>query len=308
MQLAVAARPVYGANILAVPSTGGSVAAFTVDERNHISTDAQKIGMNATYTAVSVATIGGDLIAAGIDSTQGAAHVALVSPDLKTSTELLKASALRMTEPAIIETDGARVATFADATSIQAWHFDRFNWQPVANMEIAQTDEPAIGLTATSNLDAMYVAWSTQHSCSLARLPGFATPVIKSMDGACGDPHIAIDASGSGIMLFESHGNINISHINGIQMAGDSQLLRGVATSPRLLWDGERYWVSFVNGHGDVEVGFMDSENHVTTQILAGLTPAPGGHELVMIEGAPWVVTIDPYNGYSAHLLCLQSY
>ena len=76
--------------------------------------------------------------------------------------------------------------------------------------------------------------------------------------------------------------------------------------APRVVFDGSRYWVSYLNDHNDVIVGYIDGNNHLVSTSLNGPQPANDAYEMTMIDHNPWVFTLDA-NGYEAHKMCLDA-
>jgi len=73
------------------------------------------------------------------------------------------------------------------------------------------------------------------------------------------------------------------------------------------VFDGSRYWVSYIDARGDVVVGYLDANNQLISMGIVGGKPAHDAYELVMVDDHPWIFTTDPTNGYMAHRLCLTA-
>jgi len=73
------------------------------------------------------------------------------------------------------------------------------------------------------------------------------------------------------------------------------------------VFDGSRYWVSYIDARGDIVVGYLDGSNHLVSMALIGPKPARDAYELVMVDNHPWVFSVDPANGYMAHRMCLNT-
>ncbi len=72
------------------------------------------------------------------------------------------------------------------------------------------------------------------------------------------------------------------------------------------MYDGERFWISYLDARGDVVVGFLDEHNKPITMSLGAPQPERAGYELVMIDGASTVFSVDD-KGYTAYSMCVDS-
>jgi hypothetical protein len=290
-----------GAAVLQIPASGGSLTGFTVDQRMMVSTTGSKVS-SGTYTSATLSSVDDRFELSGVDPTDGSVRISLVDGDLANPIEILKTPGNFV--GTMFEPDGARVAAVADASGVTAYHFDR-SWQQAGSMLITASDTSE-GITSAAYGDVMLVGWSTHEECFLARLPGFAPAAFGVLGTACPSPRIAGDATAQhGVLVFQYGNNVRIFHITAANLTGDSSLLRPGAKSPRVVFDGSRFWISYINGHGDITVGYLDEYQRLQTIDLVGVSPGPKGYELAMVDGLPWVVSVDATNGYMAHELCV---
>ena len=104
--------------------------------------------------------------------------------------------------------------------------------------------------------------------------------------------------------MFEGNGGVQMTDILGTEMTGNTEMVHVGGHAPRIVFDGSRYWVSYIDNRGQVIVGYVDGNNHVVSLSLDGPEPQRNAYELAMIDNAPWVFTLDS-TGYQAHRLCL---
>ena len=71
------------------------------------------------------------------------------------------------------------------------------------------------------------------------------------------------------------------------------------------MYDGQRYWVSYINTHGDITLGYIESDGSLMSMALEGVHPMAGAYDLAVIEGSVWVYAFDGDNTYSANKMCL---
>ena len=88
-----------------------------------------------------------------------------------------------------------------------------------------------------------------------------------------------------------------------VTIGGDAPVLRANATSPRTVFDGQRFWISYIDERGDVVAGFLDGNRKPVTMALNGVHPSREGYELAIVNGAPTIFALDD-TGYSAYGLC----
>ena len=107
-------------------------------------------------------------------------------------------------------------------------------------------------------------------------------------------------------MLFDSSEGVRLMSIHTTMMGGDAHVIRRDGTSPRTLFDGTNFWVSYLDARGDILVGFLDAQRNIVTTSLAGPKPEQGAYELVLVDGNPWVFSLGDA-GYSAYRLCVEA-
>ena len=86
---------------------------------------------------------------------------------------------------------------------------------------------------------------------------------------------------------------------------GDARLLRDSTSSPRAVFDGKNFWVSYLDARGDILVGFLDGDRKLVTMSLAGPRPDDQAYELLLVDGNPWVFALGN-EGYTAHRMCVE--
>lgn len=291
-----------GAAIMQLPASGGTISAFSVDDRMMLAAPGTKLQTDVALVSPALSNVNDRLEIAGYDPVGGAVHVALVSADMSTTSEILKAPGTMIAT--MLDPYGERVSAVGDANGVTAYHFDHA-WQQAGTMLVTATDAPE-AITTSRFGDNMLVGWSTHQECYVARMPGFAQADFGVISQACWSPRLAGDATGArAVLAFQYGANIMVSHITKNDLGAQPALVRPFSRAPRVVYDGQMFWLSYINPHGDITVGFFDQYNRLQTVDLVGISPQDNGYELAMINGAPWVIAVDPTNGYSAHELCV---
>jgi hypothetical protein len=306
LQTSVVQRP-YGATILAVPRNGGTMTGFAIDDRMNLMTDPNgtKVLTDATFSAVSASVVDNRLLATAV--TADTTYVNLLNDDLTNPQLVAKLPGSFIAQPAFLRADSQTVIAVGGPDGVNMTQFDN-SWAQVQS-KLVGPSKPVSGLAATQYGSAVLAAWSTVSNECYVQMFAALTPGTQSHTTfACNAPRIAGDvANSTAKIVFEGAGNIRLMHVAHTQMGGDSVLLRPEGMSPRVVFDGNRYWVSYIDARGDVVVGYLDANNQLVSMGIVGPKPAHDAYELVMVDNHPWVFTTDPTNGYTAHRMCLTA-
>jgi len=300
--LLVAPSPT-GAAVVAMPAKGGALSGFTVDDRMMMANAGTNVLSGYAWNSAAISTVAGGLQLSGVDSTTGDVRVALLDNNLGVQSQILKTPGT-LTAP-MFAAYGERMTAVADTDGVSVWHYDR-EWNTTGSMLVLPTD-PATSVTTSAYGDTALVGWSTQTECYLARLPGFATADWGVVgNGPCPTPRVAGDGTGEqAVVVYEYANTVRIAHVGANQLSPSTTMLRAYSHSPRVVWDGTRFWVSYIGPHGDITVGFLDQWNRMHMLDLIGIRPQGTAYDLVMIGGSPWLVSLDNANGFAAHELCV---
>ena len=290
--------------MLATPTSGGTLTGYTFDTAAKASLSTEKVPLPYSSSAVGASLVGQGFVVAASDGTD--VHVTQLDPTLQKYIELAKLPGTLVAEQGVLTADGQQVVPVAGDAGVTLQAFDA-SWQPTTTASLATTSG-ITGLTATQLGSAMLLGWSTASECDLGVVYGVNTTDpghVSTASYPCRSPRLAANTQDlTASLVFEAPDGIRLMHVSHMQMGGGSQLLRPQATSPRVLFDGTRTWVSFVDLRGDVAVGFIVGDNQYVSTSLPGVQPGHDGYELVMFDGAPWVVALDA-SGYTAHRLCV---
>ena len=290
-----------GAAIFSVARGGGSLYGFVVDARGLIIGDvAGTKVVDGTFTSMSATEIDGRLVVALLDGTK--IFVNLLRDDLGETHLLDTMSGTMLGDTLIMHSRDNYVAAAGGAAGITTSTFDA-NWTALGT-DVVQTSSP-LSMTSTRYGNDAMIAWSTPGDCHLARL-GANTHNTRGFP--CRNNRIASNFDEkSGEMVFEENGGVHHSDIlvgahNDI--ANNNQLV-SVGTSPRVVHDGKRYWVSYINAHGDITLGYLEDDGSLASMAIEGIRPMDGAYDLAVIDGSVWVYAFDGDNHYSANKMCL---
>jgi hypothetical protein len=76
-------------------------------------------------------------------------------------------------------------------------------------------------------------------------------------------------------------------------------------TSPRVAFDGARFWTATLDTRGDLDIGILDDSDQLHRFALVGVRPNPDSFELATFGGHTWVFAADDttVDGYQ---LCVE--
>ncbi|MGE0549525.1 MAG: hypothetical protein AB7O24_19840 [Kofleriaceae bacterium] len=292
-----------GAAVLAISRQGGPLFGFRVDGRGLIMGDATgaKVRMDADFTAVTGTFIDSRLVVGLVRD--GKVAVTVLRDDLLDFREVGVIDSSFVGEIPMMHVRGERIAMTGGATGMVKSGFNR-SWAPTTSEQVADS-VPTEMAGAVYGDDAM-IAWSNDDGCHLQRV---ASKIESSRSIRCSNPRLAVNyARRNGVMAFEDGENVWVSDIlvSSHNEISNQMHLQDAARAPRVAFDGARFWVSYLNSHGDVTVGILDSHHELMALAIDGTKPGDKGYELAVIGGAVWVFSIDD-SGYQAHRLCLAS-
>ncbi len=290
-----------GAAIFSVAREGGALYGFVVDARGLIIGDANgtKV-LDGSFHELSATEIDGRLVVATRDDTKIFVH--MLSDDLTDAYLLGTMSGTMLGDTLMMYARGHYISAAGSPEGITASTFDA-NWTEMGSQFVQRTS-PLSMTSARYGNDAM-VAWSTPGDCHLARV---AAETHDVQNFACRNNRIATNfAEKSGQMVFEENGGIRRSDLligAHNEIANNSQLVP-TGKSPRIVFDGRRYWASYINTHGDITLGYLEEDGSLASMTIEGIRPADGAYDLAVIDGAVWIYAFDGDNRYSANKMCL---
>jgi hypothetical protein len=93
--------------------------------------------------------------------------------------------------------------------------------------------------------------------------------------------------------------------VGGESEIANTRLLVDFARAPKIVYDGSRYWVSYINVRQDVVVGYIGGDGTLVSMALEGTQPYGDGYELAVVNSGVWVFAVDGA-GAGAQRLCLK--
>jgi hypothetical protein len=293
-----------GAAIFSVDRVGGPLRGFAIDGRGELETKEQGniIRDDLTFTSVSAAFIDERLITAAV-SAEGSVSIDMIRPDLGAHYNLSTARGTMVADVPMANVRDQRLSAIADTEGVTGIRFDTM-WQTTGTQTL--TAKAPRTITATRYREDTMVAWSTDSTCHLTRV---GAEVMSSRNFPCLNGRIAVNPlERAGYMIYEEGADklmISQIRIGGESEIANSQLFLENARSPKIVFDGSRYWVSYINARQDVVVGYLNTDGTLVSMALEGTQPMGEAYELAVINGGVWVFAVDGA-GAGAQRLCLK--
>jgi hypothetical protein len=287
------------ATAIATPSGGGELVGLMLDP-GHARMSSHKVELDG-YTQVIASVVGSRLAAAAISNAGVDLH--LLDEDFTNPQHVAKLAGTTVAQPAIYNLGDELVMPTLSNDGVWLHRFQD-SFEPIASRHIA-TSKPAHSLSAAQVGIDLLAAWSTDDGCTVLRTNGDEPDFEANLAVECKDPRVALDpATGRGAMVFTSSDGVRVTALYDAKL-GPTGLMRAGATSPRVLFDGKRTWVSFLDERGDIIVGFVHG-NQLLSMSLSGPKPHAGAYDLVMVNGVPWVFSLDE-DGYAGYHMCIET-
>jgi hypothetical protein len=290
-----------GATVFGVPKDGGAVRGFRVDQRGDaFDRDMIEIRGDRNYTSVSASVAAGRLVVSSVVGDKVALDI--VRDDLGAIHQLGDVSGELIT-PVTTSRD-QQVAVVGGPFGVVANGFTGALWESAGQTELSKS---AINsLTATKYFEDVVFAYSTDiKECHLTQ---FASRKSAMMKNGCDNARIAMnEAHERGFVVFEEAGDVFraqlLMHTDAVFQP--KQRVAETASSPRVVFDGTYHWVSYINLHGDLVVGFIDAQGNLRSRALEGTRPShPDAYDLAVFGNGVWVVDVDT-DGFGAQRMCV---
>ena len=301
LDLSVAGRANGGAALVSMSLGDGTARGMSFDQRMALVSDQSIPG---TFDGVALSFAANRYTAT--TTHDGSIDVWLMTDDLASSDLVTTIKGTAFAKQTFLPINGGLMMPVGDESGITLNRFAD-SYEPLASARFATTD-PVEALTAASSGTTALFAWTTGKNCFLASTDGINANVTDAKFDPCANPRLAVDANGRrGVLVYDSAEGVRMSITRGIYMTSNDVIsVRG--TSPRALFDGQNFWVSWINDRGLVVVGLVDMDTHqvISTALGAG-RPSAASYELAMVQGSPWAFTVDG-DGYSGNRLCTTPY
>lgn len=304
--VSVAARPGGGATLLGAPLSGGALTGFVTNERMDMQGDSitKVAASNAAFDKVTVAYMQDRPVTTAV--ADGAVYVHMLDENLGSPQYIAKLPGTATAEGTFFKAQGNIVMPVATSTGLWMHRFVDDSLEP-SDSKLFAASKPVVSLTTAQFGTNMMTAWTTETECHLMVNTTFEPGVHTMVNRPCPSPRLSLNEStGDAVLLFDSAEGIRLMPIHITMFGGDAKVIRSDASSPRTLFDGQRFWVSYLDARGDVVVGFLDKDLHPRTLSLGAPKPERAAYEFVMIDGRPTIFSVED-TGYTAYSMCVDT-
>jgi hypothetical protein len=290
-----------GATILGVPKSGGILRGFQLDGRGLIIGDQAgiKVRTDGVYTGLSAGRIDGRLVVGLVKGSQ--VSVTAIRDDLGDYRELAVVDGAFVGDSTVMHSRNTKITMTGGPAGMVMSTFDN-GWAPMGSEVVARSVPTSMTSAAYGN-DGM-IGWSTETECHVQRV---ASGIHSMQPYPCKNGRIAADYDArGGYMVYEAGEHLMLAKIvaDGHNQIASEQQIAQFAHSPRIAFDGQRYWVSYLDFHGDLVVGFLDDTDNLVSTAIEGTQPERDAYDLAVVAGVTWVYAADT-NGVGATKMCL---
>jgi hypothetical protein len=268
---AIAGGPMFGVDVSATRAAGTAVQIRA-----------------GTFTATSAAYLDGRLVTAGVSGTRTLIHD--VPQPLAAAAEIANIDGMFVGKTTLAHSGGDRVVATSCSSGLTMSAFD-FQWN-------GSEGTLSVSTNATQNIDmapmgsTAFAVWSTATSCHYEIVTSKSTGSTRqTMSRPCLDARVASNGSDVAI-VFEDGTRAGLVIDDTATVSVNNAVFADGARSPRVVWDGARYWVSYLDDTDRIVVGFIDDDGALVRAALAEPLPADKAYELGMFDGAVWLFEV----------------
>ena len=285
VDLALATTP-NGITAIWVASAGGDLMGMDLSKLRVAGPVTTVTG--GAFTASSAAYIDGKLIAGGVSTSR--AIIPPVPQPLAVGTEIGNFDGEFVGKTTLAHSGADRVAATSCSSGLTMNAFDGAWNGSAGTLSVTTAQTQNIDLTPIATQS--FAVWSTASSCHYQTITSKTTGTTRqSMSQACPAARLTSngtevgmvfeDDSGSGLVIDEA---ATVSVANAVALTGGK--------SPRVLWDGTRYWVTYFDATEHIVIGYVDGAGMLLTTQLPDKATYPKAYELGMFDGQPWLFAV----------------
>ncbi len=285
VDLALATTPT-GLSAFWVPTAGGSLSGVDIGTNRAASlVSIVKVG---AFTASSAAYLDGQLVAGGISTSRALVHS--VPQPLAGGTEIGNFDGEFVGKTTLTHSNGDRVTATSCSSGLTVNAFDNaWNGSP-ATFTVNTSQSVSIDLTP---IGAQSLAvWSTASTCHYETVTSKTTGTARqTASKAC--QLARLTSNGTEVaMVFEEGTKTGLVIDDATTLSAVNAVYANGARSPRVLWDGAHYWVSYLDATDHVVIGYVDEYGMTLTTQLPDKAPTDKAYELGMLDGQPWLFAV----------------
>jgi hypothetical protein len=298
VDLSVATTP-SGASVFWVATAGSSLRGFDLaTDRTPSATVVVRGG--TSFTASAAAYVDGRLLAGVISSSRALIHD--VPVPIAAATEIGNFDGEYVGKLTLTHAGPDRIVATSCSSGLTMNAFDNL-WNGTEATFTESSDQTAsIDVTKLSS-DA-FAVWSTDTECHFERIASRTTGTMRMTNAPCRFARLAA-TSDAVAMAYENGPDVGFVIDDAATIALANALAIPGARSPRVLWSGSTYWVSYIDASDHIVVGYVDGSGMLLTTQLPDAAPATHAYELAMYDGQPWLFGVDDSMQVYANRFCI---
>ena len=203
--------------VLATPEKGGQLTGFVVDPGAHVMTN-DKLDIAGTFTSVTATVIGNRVAATSIADSTILLHT--LDYDLANAQYVTKLAGRHLAEPALFAAGGEELVMPVGGDDGVWLHRFADSFEPISETHLLET-APVTALTAAVAGSNMLTAWSTDNDCYVMASNMFTAGTTARLDMTCGEPRLAVNGGGQGVVVFETSAGANMMTLSPSQFGGN---------------------------------------------------------------------------------------
>jgi hypothetical protein len=284
------------------PAAGGDITAVNLDTSWQV-TDGPTVTKTGGYRAVTITYLDGTVITGDPASDFSDAKIDTLSSDLSGGgAERACPLASYVGGPPMLKAGGDRITPVTRTTGLAIIPFDS-GFSEMAS-QLSANSSASDGMSATAFADTAEVVWSTSTGCMFENVTSMATGTTRSSTHACQSPALAAQNGSLALVFADAFGVYlargtpdTIDPATAVQIASNG-------TTPKVLFDGTRLWISYVASPTTLAIGFVDDQGTFHMTSIQSTAAATGSYDLVLVRGEPWLFVAEAE--LAAHRFCLQ--
>jgi len=300
LDLSIATMPSSTAVSWVAHANGALYGAMLASDWSMITAPSGTMIRTGGWVDGSVQYIDGQLVAGEAETGRGAVKYDTMDGTFANASEFGCPTASYLPKPPMLHAGGDLIAPTVSDTGLSVWQITGWNITTAATTTAPSA--AATGITATEIGNRAFIVWPTANGCNTMTLQNATTGTSQASAASCDAPRVA--AGGTSVALvYETGAGVAIVRDDpmAIDPANGTMLAAG-GTSPRIAFDGIRYWTSYLDASGAVVVGYQDTNGVLRSTQLA-TTPRHDAYELAIVDYEPWIVALDA-SGLVATRLC----
>ncbi|MFT3697342.1 MAG: hypothetical protein QM831_29640 [Kofleriaceae bacterium] len=260
-----------------------------------------------TFQALTASAIDSKAFAVGFDGSK--ISVEMFDLPIAQQSEIFTTNAT--TVGRVVQLGRDRVVAYGTDKGLAMMPFTD-HWRPTTEVMVG-VSKPVTSLSIAQNgTDEVLATWTTSDKqCFVQRIDKLVQGTPVGTPHACDNVQIAGEFGGkqARVIYTNADNELHYAAVSGTQLVED-RMVRPDVIAPKLAFDGIHYWVTYTNSRKQIVNGFFDDTDGGDGSLVSMALPDTfvdgSSFDMSVIDGGvPYVVTLDPINGFGANKLCV---